>query len=154
MARQSDTPFELSQIYQLGYVVADAEKTAKYYESVFGIGPFVGPVEVPMKKAVFMGRIVDTKIKAAFAKSGEVQIELIQPLDSDNPYTEFLTRKGDGIHHLGFKVADMEQAKAEFARRGLEPVFSCDMIVMKFAYYHTTEFGGLMLELLWGVTEI
>jgi hypothetical protein len=48
----------------------------------------------------------------------------------------------------------MEQAKAEFARRGLEPVFSCDMIVMKFAYYHTTEFGGLMLELLWGVTEI
>ena len=154
MAGQQGSPFKLSPIYQLGYVVADVEKAAKHYESAFGIGPFAGPVVVSMKKAVFIGRTVNTKIKTAFAKSGEVQIELIQPLDSDNPYTEFLARKGDGIHHLGFKVADMEQAKAEFAKKGMEPVFSGDMVVMKFAYYDTAEFGGLMLELLYGVTEI
>lgn len=101
-----------------------------------------------------MDRIVNTKIKTAFAKSGEVQIELIQPLDGDNPYTEFLARRGEGIHHLGFKVDDIDQAKAELGKKGMEPFFSGDLVVMKFAYYDTTEFGGPALELLWGQTEI
>ena len=154
MAKQSDAPFRLPQIYQLGYVVADVEKVARHCESTFDIGHFAGPIVVPMKNAIFMGKVVNTEIKAAFAKSGDIQIELIQPLDDDNPYTEFLARRGDGIHHLGFKVDDMEVAKDEFARKGLEPVFSCDLMVMKFAYYDTAQFGGLMLELLWGQTEI
>ena len=150
----ADVTFRLPKIYQLGYVVADVEKAARHYESAFGIGPFVGPVTVPMKKAVFMGRTVSTKIKTVFAKSGDIQIELIQPLDSENPYTEFLAKKGDGIHHLGFKVDDIEQAKAELAKKGMQPFFSGDLVVMKFAYYDTTQFGGLAMELLWGQTEI
>ena len=154
MAGQSDAPFKLPQIYQLGYLVADVERAARHYESTFDIGPFAGPIGVPMKKAVLMSRTVDTKIKTAFAKSGDIQIELIQPLDGDNPYAEWLARRGDGIHHLGFKVDDMEQAKAEFARKGMQPFFSCDLVVMKFAYYDTAEYGGLALELLWGQTEI
>ncbi len=150
----ADVTFRLPKIYQLGYVVADVEKAARHYESAFGIGPFAGPVVVPMKKAVFMGRTVSTKIKTVFAKSGDIQIELIQPLDGDNPYTEFLAKKGDGIHHLGFKVDDIEQAKAELAKKGMQPFFSGDLVVMKFAYYDTTQFGGLAMELLWGQTEI
>jgi len=154
MTGQPETPFRLSPIYQLGYVVADVEKAYKHYESAFGIGPFAGPIEVTMNNAIFMGKIVNTKIKAAFAQSGGVQIELIQPLDGDNPYTEFIARRGDGIHHLGFKVDDIEEARAEFAKNGFEPFFSCDLVVMKFAYYDMSEFGGLALELLWGKTEI
>ena len=150
----ADVTFRLPKIYQLGYVVADVEKAARHYESAFGIGPFAGPVVVPMKKAVFMGRTVSTKIKTVFAKSGDIQIELIQPLDSENSYTEFLAKKGDGIHHLGFKVDDIEQAKAELAKKGMQPFFSGDLVVMKFAYYDTTQFGGLAMELLWGQTEI
>ena len=150
----ADVTFRLPKIYQLGYVVADVEKAARHYESAFGIGPFVGPVVVPMKKAVFMGRTVSTKITTVFAKSGDIQLEFIQPLDGDNPYTEFLARKGEGIHHLGFKVDDIEQAKAEFAKKGMEPFFSGDLVVMKFAYYDTAQFGGLAMELLWGQTEI
>jgi len=154
MAGQSEASFKLPSIYQLGYVVADVEKAAGHYQSDFDIGPFAGPIEVPMKRADFMGRTVDTRIKTMFAKSGDIQIELIQPLDGDNPYAEWLARTGDGIHHLGFKVDDMEQAKAEFARKGRQPFFSCDLVVMKFAYYDTAEYGGLALELLWGQTEI
>ena len=154
MAKQSDTTFKLPQVYQLGYVVEDVEKAARHYEPTFDIGPFAGPIVVPMKKAVLMGRTVDTKIKTAFAKSGDIQIELIQPLDGDNPYAEWLAQRGDGIHHLGFKVDDMEQAKAEFAKKGMQPFFSCDLVVMKFAYYDTAEYGGLALELLCGQTEI
>ena len=154
MAGQQDAPFKLPSIYQLGYVVADVEKVAKRYESALDIGPFVGPFIVPMKKAIFMGRTVSTRIKTAFAKSGDIQIELIQPLDGENPYTEFLAKKGEGIHHLGFKVDDIDQAAAGLAKRGMQPFFSGDLVVMKFAYYDTAEIGGLAMELLWGKTEI
>ena len=150
----ADTTFKLPKIYQLGYVVADVEKAAKHYESALDIGPFTEPFIVPMKKAVYNGRTVSTKIKTVFAKSGDIQIELIQPLDGENPYKEWLVSRGDGIHHLGFKVDDIDQAKAELAKKGMEPFFSADLVIMKFAYYDTAELGGLALELLWGRTEI
>jgi len=38
--------------------------------------------------------------------------------------------------------------KKDFAARGFEPVFHRDMVVMEFAYFETSEVGGLMLELL------
>jgi len=140
---------KLSPVHQLGYVVADIEKTCSYYESVLGIGPFCPPFEVDMSGAILRGKPIATKIKVAFAQSGSVQVELIQPVEGENLYTEFLARYGDGIHHLAYTVDDMEAMKAEFADRGLQPVFYHDMIVMEFAYYDTSEIGGIMTELLY-----
>lgn len=154
MVEQPKPPLKLSPVHQLGYVVADIEKTCRYYESTLGIGPFCPPFEVDMSGAIFRGKPVQTKIKVAFVQSGDVQIELIQPVEGKNPYTEFLARNGDGIHHLGFTVADMDDMKAEFAARGLQPIFYHDMVVMEFAYYATSEVGGLMTELLYYKMDI
>jgi len=154
MAEQSKPSVKLPPVSQLGYVVADIEKTCKYYESTLGIGPFCPPFEVDMSGATFKGDPVQTKIKVAFVQSGAVQIELIQPVEGKNPYTEFLAKNGDGIHHLGFTVSDMEAMKAEFAAAGLQPVFYHDMVVMQFAYYDTSEIGGVMSELLYYKRDI
>ena len=101
-----------------------------------------------MGGAILRGKPINTKIKVAFAKSGDVDVEFIQPLEGENLYTEFLATKGEGIHHVAFQIEDMEGALAEFARRGLTPVFHHDMGVMDFAYFDTSEFGGLMVEFL------
>jgi methylmalonyl-CoA/ethylmalonyl-CoA epimerase len=92
---------------------------------------------------------VKTKIKVAFVQSGEIQIELIQPVEGANVYTEFLADKGEGIHHLAYQTEDLEAIKAQFAAQGIEPVFSRDMGVMEFAYFDTSEVGGLMIEFLY-----
>jgi hypothetical protein len=42
----------------------------------------------------------------------------------------------------------MQAWKKDFAAKGFEPVFHRDMVVMEFAYFDTSMFGGLMLELL------
>lgn len=149
MSEQPKPPLKLSPVRQLGYVVADIERTCRYYESTLGIGAFCTPFEVDMSGAILRGKPLETKIKVAFAQSGSVQVELIQPVEGDNLYTEFLARHGDGIHHLAFTVDDMEAMKAEFADRGLQPIFYHDMVVMEFAYYDTSEIGGLMTELLY-----
>jgi len=154
MADQSKPSIKLPKVSQLGYVVADIERACRYYESTLGIGPFCPPFEVDMSGAIFKGKPVQTRIKVAFVDWGDVQIELIQPLDENNPYTEYLARHGDGIHHLGFTVTDMDGAKADFAAAGLQPVFYHDMIVMQFAYYDTSGIGGVMSELLYYKNEI
>ena len=104
MGEQPKPPLKLQPVHQLGYVVADIEKTCRYYESTLGIGPFCPPFEVDMNGAIFRGKPVQTKIKVAFVQSGDVQIELIQPVEGKNPYTEFLAKNGDGIHHLGYLI--------------------------------------------------
>ena len=142
------TLLKLPPVHQLGYVVGDIEKTCEFYESTYGVGPFNVIDEVNMDGAIFRGKPISTKIKVAFAKSDNVELEFIQPLEGKNLYTEFLQAKGDGIHHLAFVVEDMDVWIREFAAKGFEPVFHHDMVVMDFAYFDTSMFGGLMLELL------
>ena len=149
MTEGEKTGLKLPPVHQLGYVVSDIEKTCRYYESTFGMGPFSEVIDVDMDGALLRGKPVKTKIKVAFAQSGDVQVEFIQPAEGENVYTEFLASKGDGIHHLAFQVDDMDAMKAEFAKKGFEPVFQRDMGVMEFAYYDTSEYGGLMVEFLY-----
>jgi methylmalonyl-CoA/ethylmalonyl-CoA epimerase len=139
---------KLPPVYQLGYVVRDIEKACEFYEATYGVGPFTVIPEVDMDGAILRGKPVETRIKVAFAKSDKLEIEFIQPLQGKNLYTEFLEAKGDGIHHLGFLVDDMNAWKTQFAAKGFEPVFHHDMGVMEFAYFDTSMVGGLMLELL------
>jgi hypothetical protein len=148
VTQQQDSQFTLPPVYQLGYVVRDIEKACKHYESVFGTGPFSDVIDVDMDGALLRGKPVETAIKVAFVQSGDVQIELIEPVRGQNPYTEFLEARGEGIHHLAYKVDDMEAMKAVFAEKVGEPVFSRDMGVMEFAYFDTSEVGGLMIEFL------
>ena len=143
-----DSQFTLPPVYQLGYVVSDIDKARKYYETIFGTGPFSPAIDVNMDGALLRGKPIDTTIKVSFVMSGEVQIELIQPVSGKNLYTEFLETRGEGIHHLGYQVDDMEAMKAVFTKKVGEPAFQRDMGVMEFVYYDTSEVGGLMIEFL------
>jgi len=142
------TELKLPPVYQLGYVVGNIEKACEFYQSTYGVGPFHIVDEVDMEGVMLRGKPISTRIKVAFAKSNEIELEFIEPLQGENLYTEFLDAKGDGIHHLGFVVDDMDAWKNDFSAKGFEPVFHRDMGVMEFAYFDTSMFGGLMLELL------
>ena len=148
MSQQQESQFTLPPVYQLGYVVRDIEKACRYYESVFGTGPFSDVIDVNMDGALLRGKPVETAIKVAFVQSGDVQIELIEPVVGKNLYTEFLETRGEGIHHLAYKVDDIEAIKAVYTEKVGEPIFSRDMGIMEFAYFDTSEVGGLMIEFL------
>ena len=148
MSQQQESQFTLPPVYQLGYVVRDIEKACRYYESVFGTGPFSDVIDVNMDGALLRGEPVETTIKVAFVDSGDVQIELIEPVLGKNLYTEFLEKRGEGIHHLAYKVDDIEAVKAVYTEKVGAPVFSRDMGIMEFAYFDTSEVGGLMIEFL------
>ena len=146
---KSESAIVLPPVSQVGIVVRDIEKTAAFYYSTFGIGPFAIVPEVKFEGVILRGSPTNAKIKVAFAQSGPLQIELIQPLEGENIYTEFLDTKGEGLHHLGFQVDDFDSMLAEFKSKGIEPVFWLNLGWMAFAYLNTETIGGVMFELLW-----
>ena len=146
---KNESAVVLPPVSQVGIVVRDIEKTAAFYYSTFGIGPFEIVPEVKFEGVILRGSPTNAKIKVAFAQSGPVQIELIEPLEGKNIYTEFLDSKGEGLHHLGFQVDDFDSMLAEFRIKGIEPVFWLNLGWMAFAYLDTETIGGVVFELLW-----
>ena len=51
---------------------------------------------------------------------GDIQIELIQPLDGDSPHKEFLNSKGEGIQHIGCAVEDIQNKVDKLTKQGVE----------------------------------
>ncbi len=144
-----DASIVLPPVRQIGLVVRDLEKTADFYYSTFGIGPFSIVPEVKFDGVILRGQPTNSRIKVAFADSGPLQIELIQPLEGENIYTEFLRSGNEGLHHLGFEVDNFEGMMAKFKRQGIEPLFWKSYRSMAFAYLDTGKIGGVIVELLW-----
>jgi len=138
---------KLPPVHQVGIVVKNIEKAADYFTSTFGIGPF-SIIDVDMEGVIQQGKPIGTKIKAGFAQSGPLEIELIQPVEGENIYTEFLATKGEGLHHLQFQVEDMDAMLAEFAKDGIEPIFHHNIQGFAFAYLNTDKVGGVIIELV------
>ena len=59
------------------------------------------------------------KLKIAFLRGGSAEIELLEPTAADSPVGRFLSKRGEGIHHISFLVTDLESAIEEAEAAGL-----------------------------------
>jgi methylmalonyl-CoA/ethylmalonyl-CoA epimerase len=112
---------QLKRLVQIGIVVADLDHTTKLLTSLFGIGPFrfVEWPDRPDSKYYYRGVEEHIRIKQAFVQLGEVEVELIQPIEGHNGYQDFLDETGGGIHHLLFEVPDIDPVIQELAKSGV-----------------------------------
>jgi catechol 2,3-dioxygenase-like lactoylglutathione lyase family enzyme len=103
--------------------------------------------DVEYADATVHGKATSFKARFGFAQAGPVQIELIQPLEGQTIYDEHLATKGEGLHHLGFLVPDMEERVAEMAKRGVGVLQSGRIGRSSgFAYLDTSKSAGVILE--------
>ena len=112
---------QLKRLVQIGIVVADLDRTTKLLTSLFGFGPFrfVEWPDRPESKYYYRGAEERIRIKQAFVQLGEVEVEIIQPLEGHNDYQDFLDETGGGIHHLLFEVPDIDPVIQELAKSGV-----------------------------------
>ena len=138
----------LPPVEQIGIVVRDLDRAIEYYTSTFGWGPFEVHLS-EVKGVIYRGRPTDCKLKLAMTRSGPIEIELIQVLEGETPHTEFLRERGEGLQHLRFRVPDLNGILAEWAKKGIEPVWSrrYPEYGVSFAYVDTAAIGGVMIEL-------
>lgn len=141
----------LKRIVQIGIVVADQAKTTQLLTSLFGIGPF-RLVEWPDRaESKYYYRDVEEKIRLrqAFVQMGDVEIELIQPLEGRSGYKDFLDQSGGGIHHVLFEVSDIDPVLQELAKSGITVLQSGTGIRpgTRWALLDTKELLGFFVEL-------
>jgi methylmalonyl-CoA/ethylmalonyl-CoA epimerase len=100
----------LRQISHLGLAVKDLDAAIRLYEAVFGL------------KVEHRWVAEADRMEAASFRLGVIEIELMQPLEEDSPVGRFIARRGEGIHHIAYKVDDVAEALTRARESGIETI--------------------------------
>ena len=104
---------------QVGVVVKDVEKVVERLGEL-GIGPFDKMALPPEREEYFREKRMYAEFDIRGTRMGNVQLELIQPLEGDSPHREFLETKGEGIQHVMYQVDNLEETVKELTDKGVE----------------------------------
>lgn len=123
MNQPTDPKTLFDNFVQIGAVVPDVDATIKVLTEVFGIGPFRVIDWPPAGRAdiqrFYYGQPANFTARMAFAELGPVELELIQPVEGESIWADFLAQHGPGIHHIRFNVADLQPAVEHLAAHGI-----------------------------------
>jgi methylmalonyl-CoA/ethylmalonyl-CoA epimerase len=138
-----------TEIIQICVVVGDLEAAMRTFVHDYGIGPWdiyeFNPDTVRDMRED--GQPVERSFRLALAHIGQMQWELIQPLDDHSIYARFLGEKGEGVHHIGVASRDFSGTIAGLEERGHSVVFGGEYNGVNFAYLSTDRDLGVMIEI-------
>lgn len=123
----------------VGIAVADLDAACERYERL--LGARVEHREVVEEQAV----------EVAFLDlPGDARVELVAPLREDSPVGRFLARRGEGLHHLCYRVPDVAAALRELADAGIPLIDGRPRRGSRgslIAFLAPAAFGGVLVEL-------
>jgi len=95
------------------------------------------------------------KVNTAFFRQGETKIELLESSDPDGVIARFIEKKGEGMHHIAFEVADIEAEMDRLKNEGFillseKPKKGADNKMICFLHPKTT--NGILIELCQEIT--
>ena len=113
-----------TDVLQVGIVCKDLKATIAAYTDKYGIGPWTEYLfdKDSVADMSIGGERTDYAMSLALAQIGNVQWELIEPLDSKSDYAKFLQNKGEGIHHVALGTKDYQEALKFCGEHQIKPV--------------------------------
>jgi hypothetical protein len=119
---KSPLPFLKNGVAQVALLVENLDEAMENYWNLFGIGPWhVYTYGKPLvKRMTRHGQPSEYKMRVGLAWLGPMRIELIEPLEGDTVYAEFIKEHGYGLHHLGILVEDVDAAIAQAEAAGFK----------------------------------
>ena len=141
---------------QIGIVVRDLDATMRRYVDDYGIGPWTIYEFTPANANDLHehGQPVARSWRLAVAMVGQVQWELIQPLDDESIYARFLAEKGGGVHHIAVAARSFDAMVEMQAKRATDLVLSGEFEGVKVAYLDTEHDLGVILEIFDGAPNV
>jgi methylmalonyl-CoA/ethylmalonyl-CoA epimerase len=141
-----------TETIQIALVVRDLDATMKTYVHDYGIGPWHVYEFNPgtIKDLREDGEPVERSWRLAISQVGQVQWELIQPLDDESIYARFLAEKGEGLHHVGVAVPSYDDTISSLADKGRRVILGGEYGGLNFAYLSTDEDLGVITEIFSG----
>ena len=94
--------------------------------------------------------VATEKVKVAFLPAEGTRVELLEPTAPDSPIASFLSKRGEGIHHICFRVSDIRTTMSELKARGFrllseEPRPGAEGTLV--CFIHPSSGGGVLIEL-------
>jgi methylmalonyl-CoA/ethylmalonyl-CoA epimerase len=125
-------------VNHIGIAVRSIEDQKGYYQDVLG--------------AVFEGveHVADQKVNVGFFRVGDVRLELLEPSHPSSTLATFIEKKGEGLHHIAFEVADIPSRIAEIKAAGLRMIDEAPRAGahhMQIAFVHPKSTFGVLTEL-------
>jgi len=133
----------MKQVEHIGIAVADLAISTALFEKI---------LNSPCYKTE---SVESEKVKTAFFKTGETKIELVQSLTTDGVISKFIEKKGEGLHHIAFEVADIRTEMKRLADEGFvllspEPKKGADNKMV--CFLHPKGTNGVLIELCQEIT--
>jgi methylmalonyl-CoA/ethylmalonyl-CoA epimerase len=97
------------------------------------------------------GTLEDQGVEAVSVRLGEDRVELMASLGDDTPVGRFLAKRGPGMHHVAYEVADLPAALSDLARRGVELIDETPrkgLFGLQVAFVHPDAAHGVLSELV------
>jgi methylmalonyl-CoA/ethylmalonyl-CoA epimerase len=129
---------KIMKIDHLGIAVNSIDEGKNFWSEVLGLA-FEGTETV-----------AEQKVTTAFFPVGESEVELLESTAPDGPIAKYMEKKGAGIQHIAFRVADIEAALAELKEKGVRLIDEKPRMGAggaKIAFLHPKATGGVLVEL-------
>ena len=95
--------------------------------------------------------VAEQGVDAALLDVGDGHVELLQPLGPETSVGKFLARRGPGLHHVAYRVADIDAALAALAAAGLRLIDETPRVGIRgsrVAFLHPASTGGVLTEIV------
>jgi len=128
----------LSHIEHIGIAVKDLQTAIPYYEDVLGL------------KCYNIEEVVEQKVKTAFFKVGQTKLELLEPTSEESAVAKFIEKKGEGVHHIAFRVDNIAEALTECESKGVQLIDKAPRKGaegLNIAFLHPKSTAGVLTEL-------
>ena len=127
------------EIDHVAIAVEDIEKAVSYYQNSLGA------------KLVHRERIESDGVEEALLIVAESYIQLLTPTSESSPVARFLAKRGEGLHHIGWRVPDCAAALEEVKEKGIEVIDQKPRPGSRgttVAFIHPKSSFGCMIELV------
>jgi methylmalonyl-CoA/ethylmalonyl-CoA epimerase len=128
-----------ARVDHIGVAVEDLDAAIALHEEAYGMA--VSHREV----------VTDQGVEAVLLDVGENHVELLRPLDAETPVGRFLSKRGPGLHHVAYQVADVEAALDALRDRGLQLIDETPRTGIRgsrVAFLHPASSGGVLTEIV------
>ncbi len=129
----------LGRIDHIGVAVEDLDAALRLYADT---------LKMPV---VHRETVTEQGVEAILLDVGENHVELLAPLHPDTPVGRFLAKKGPGLHHVAYQVADVESTLAALKAAGTRLIDETPRIGIRssrVAFVHPASTGGVLTEIV------
>jgi methylmalonyl-CoA epimerase len=127
----------VSEVHHIGHAVADLDAAIATYERLFDA------------RCEHRETVPEQGVEAASMLLGGDRVELLAALGEDTPVGRFLAKRGPGMHHVAYRVDDIEQALSLAAAAGAElsdATPRTGLFGLRVAFIHPDSVGGVPVE--------